>query len=999
MSRRSVALERIRRVSATLVSPLLVGRGAELSALRDALSRARHGEQTSVLLAGEAGVGKSRLVAELAGEAQSAGVRVLIGGCVELGGQGLPFGPVVEILRGLRDELGSDELRVLLGPARSEVARLLPELGEDEGLPARSDAAPRVQELLLGLLSRLAEERPLLLVFEDLQWVDRSTLELIALLVRGLAGRAVMVVCTVRPDELLRGHPFRELAARWDQQRAVERIELPRLDAAQVRAQIGAIVDAEPDGEFAELVYERSEGIPLFVEELLGAVRDGGIRHEFLPPSLRDVLLARIDRLSAGAQHVLRVASAGGRRVPDRLLAAVAGLADDELYAALREIVEHQLLTVEASGRGYAFRHALERATIHEDLLPGERARLHEAYARALEGNLDLAGGELAASAMLAHHWLAAHDPERALAASVRAGTAAVAASAPAEAQRHYEQALELWPQVPDAQRLVGLDHPGLLDAAAGQASLSGALGRALDLISEALEEVDAEQAPERRAWLMARYADPLRNRGRDAEAVAALEQALGLLPEGGPPSRTRAYITGSLARAMIATDASDRAVELSERAIEEAVAAGAVEERCDAQISLGSALSLHGEIDRGLELVERSREEAVKGGMTWTAMRAYVNATDMLISRGSHDRAVEVADEGLRLADEWGLARSLGAFLRGNKLEALCRGGRWREAEAASTPGSGAADGLFAGTVTLQRAELMALSGRYADAQRELSGAQRHLAQATSVQWALPMAFVEAELARAAGDFDRAGATVERGLAATAGAETDRYRWPLVWLGARIAAERALAEGGRAVKADATPEDALGRGRAQLPADRGYEALTAGERVRGTGAGEAAAWEHAVAVCRETDEPFPLAYALLRLAEAHVAGGDQAAAAPAVTEAHELAARMGADPIAEQARALVRRARLKVELEETTGDVDGEDELRRFGLTDREREVLLLVADGQSNGQIAERLFITRKTASVHVSNILSKLGVATRTEAAAVAHRAELKGAAAQG
>ena len=229
-----------------------------------------------------------------------------------------------------------------------------------------------------------------MLAFEDVQWADPATLDLIALLVAGPIARRLMLVFTVRSDELHRTHPFRRISARWEQQRTVQRLELERLSASEVATQIAAILGERPDGALIDLVSERSEGIPLFVEELLGAMREGGLGQDYLPPSLRDVLLARAERLSSDAEHVLRVASCGGRWVPERLLTIVARLPEDQLYAALRETVEHQLLVVDPSGRGYGFRHSLARAAIHDDLLPGERAQLHRLYAEAIEGNTEL---------------------------------------------------------------------------------------------------------------------------------------------------------------------------------------------------------------------------------------------------------------------------------------------------------------------------------------------------------------------------------------------------------------------------------------------------------------------------------------------------------------------------------------------------------------------------------------------------------------------------------
>lgn len=412
-----------------------MGRAAELETLAGALEQVLAGDHATVVVGGEAGVGKSRLVSELVGRARATGTRVLVGSCVELDGGGIPFAPLVEMFRALAAELGDAELDAVLGAGRGEIGRLVPELGDGRPGPAVDDRDPsRLLELMLGMIRRLFTAAPLMLVFEDVQWADRSTLDLLALLVAQASCRSLLLVLTVRSDELHRSHPFRRMAARWQQQRVVQRLELPRLGRSHVAAQIEAILGERPDGELVEFVAERSEGIPLFVEELLGAVRDGRVDHDYLPPSLRDVLLARTELLSTEAQHILRVVSAGGRWVPDRLLALVAQLSENALDVALREAVKQQLLVVDSSGRGYGFRHALARAAIHDDLLPGERARLHRAYAEAIEEDAGVAGADLDASSMLAHHWLAAHDLPRALPASVRAGRAAAAASAPSAA-------------------------------------------------------------------------------------------------------------------------------------------------------------------------------------------------------------------------------------------------------------------------------------------------------------------------------------------------------------------------------------------------------------------------------------------------------------------------------------------------------------------------------------------------------------------------------------
>ena len=277
------------RVNRELVSPVLVGRDAELGRLHSLLGRAVDGEPTVALVAGEAGVGKSRLVQEITRIAAASGVRVLSGGCVELGGQGLPLAPLMDMLRTVARSVPMDELEQCLGPARGELARLLPELDPGASAGAVQEGSPtQLLEHVLRLITRLVASRPLLLIVEDLHWADRSTLDLLAFLVQTLRELGVLLVLTYRSDELHRRHPLRPVVAAWERVRSVERIQLGRFSRAEVGEQLRAIRDATPTDRFIDVVFERSQGNAFLVEEILAAV-DNGADPGDLPPSLRDV--------------------------------------------------------------------------------------------------------------------------------------------------------------------------------------------------------------------------------------------------------------------------------------------------------------------------------------------------------------------------------------------------------------------------------------------------------------------------------------------------------------------------------------------------------------------------------------------------------------------------------------------------------------------------------------------------------------------------------------
>jgi DNA-binding NarL/FixJ family response regulator len=1001
----------------------LVGRRAELARLHALLDDAASGRAVAALIGGDAGVGKSRLVAEVMASAADQGFTVLCGQCAEIG-DSVPYLPFADAIRAAAPEV---EAAVKTRPV---LARLLPD--GDVGQKSEADWAGLGRQQMfgavLGLLAELSARAPVLLVLEDLHWADASTRDLVTFLLRMLHRERVATIGTYRTDDLHRRHPLRPVVADLIRLPAVVPMELGPLAPESLAELLFAIPNGPgPNGpgrlsaRTVNRIVARAEGNAYYAEELFTALSStaptGASRQDLpgepgLPVGLAALLLSRVERVSDAAQQALRAAAVAGRRASDNLVRAASGLPDAAYDEAIREAVAQQLLVPDGAD-GYTFRHALLREAVYNDLLPGERTRLHARLAVLLA---DVPG----AAAELAHHSLASHDVPGAFDASIRAGDEAHRLGAPTEAYMHFDQALALWDRVEDAATIAGMSRGKLGLKSATAAAAAGDVPRAIHLlrrIRQLLAQRTAENTAENAADKTADDADDadLELRSRLGERLAyfllqsddCAEEALRVAAETveqTPAQPSTWYLARAMATYAIACMANKDPVaarEWAERARAAAGEGGSRSVEADVLVTLGQLSIRDGEADEALRMFTAAFEKATMAKMLGVELRAtYFLALEYQV-RGELAEAARIARLGVHRAEDEGLVLApFGLDLQHLCFQAHFLAGEWDKAQEL-------ADG-FPVRVTSQPEALLSAMALFVDVARGNPVVEER------ETWLEPfwddffVAYTArgllAERALWRGDTDLALAHTQAAIGADAWPSHTPSVLRVAAVALAVRADRAIAArliGDDRAVAEETAAAAELRDLTRLgasyptrpkavlgPEGRGWLARAEAEYLRACGQNTPEAWE-AVLAAFGPQYTYETARAQWRLAEVLADSGrtDEAltiwrAAAATATRLHAVPLRGALDELAHRARLDTGRA-----ANGARGAHGGE--YLTDALTDREREVLRLMARGMSNRNIGAQLFISPKTASVHVSNILSKLGAANRTEAAAIATR----------
>jgi DNA-binding CsgD family transcriptional regulator/tetratricopeptide (TPR) repeat protein len=976
-----------------------VGRDDDLERLLVSLASLEETGARTVLISGDAGIGKTRLVKEFVDRAGEQGALVACGVCTPTEGGGLPYGPVVGVLRDLFRQLDESTSDAILLPVRQH-------LGLDEALVTHATARPgemgktHLFEVLLDCFVSLCDRSPIVLVFEDLHWADSASVEVIDFLVRNLDASPVLLLGTYRRDELDE-EQTQKLLAELVRHRAVARLELVGLDRDATALLMSGILGSQPDWVLLEAVHSRSEGNPFFAEELTAA-RDATT----LPSALREVIMIRIDRLSPSARHVAAVVATAGGSIDHRLLERVAELGPDQLDAAITEALGVHVLEIDERSR-FRFRHALQCDAVDHALLPTERVRLHQRLAVTLTEHPQLrASGPGHAAVELAEHWWGAGEWEEALQTSVVAADAMVSLLAMREAYAQYERAIFAYGQLPSTGAPPAIDHVDLLLRAAEAAFLTGAPTRSVELAALALADVDESTDPRRAAACHTMIGRNAWSNLDPDGAFEAFDRAAQYL-SNEEPSAELARVLAEQARALMLLARVEESEERCHEAISIARAVGARAPEGHALCTLGVCLASRDDFDGGLARIREALVIAEELGEPYDLNRVYTNLTAVLADAGYLEEAADIVFSGLADGE-----RLVGIRLNGagrNSAEALVRLGRWDEAEELLSNMDDHGVGSCPSNPQDVRATLDIRRGRLDLAAAYLMTEEAISNEAPTLQDRGAVHMARAELLLEQDKPGDAYVEVELGLMLGAGTGDKIFRPELAALGIRALADeyelartrRRRFDTDKALRcAMALVEEAeclVSPPEEVAPTHRRRPlALVAWGRAEATRLREPDpdSWHLAATRWEEASEPYRVAYCRWREAEATLAAkGGRSRAAGASQVAWQTAREIGAVLLLARVENLAQRARITLtDAEASANDSPRLGVAEDLGLTPREVEVLAQLAHGRTDRQIAESLYISKKTASVHVSNILRKLDVTSRIDAGEIGQRVGL-------
>lgn len=943
-----------------------VGRDAELTRLQTSWQNVSAGRAELVLLAGEAGVGKTRLLVEFCHRVGPS-ARVLWGECIDLQQGGLAYAPFRQALRSAFDTPDDTEFADAVRMAGADLSVLLPGLDADATSRA-GEEVPRVRlfESLLDLLRRLSAHRRLLVIIEDAHWADDTTLDLLTFLVRTLSGSSVLLLTTFRPT-LAAGNPaLMEFLVRRAGRTATSQFTLDGLLEHELADYLSELTGAEPDAATVAELARRSDGNPLFVQEIVAGGASGEV-----PQRLSQLLLGRISGLPVEVGRLLRVAAVAGQAIPHGVLHAVSTLEPDDLTAALHQAIEADVLREDATIGGYTFRHALLQEALYANLLLHERQALHRRYADELSRHSSAA--PLIAGAV-ATHWDKAGEPQRALPAYVQAAAAARASFAFVDVERYLGRAYALWREVADADAITGLSRRHLANRLVNAALATERQATAVTVARETLARVDPDADPLAAAFQHGQLSRALWYAGHEDEAEAHSRSALEMLDDR--PTIELSWVTGWHADLLALNGNYSASRALAERAMAVATAVGAPGAFRVALATYGSVVARQGNLNQGWSHIDHAELLARKRRDADEIMRIFLLRGRVLQTYGRWSEARENYAEGISQASKYGMTRRWQWRLHVLAARMLFVQGQWQAARGELIQAREHVGGRGAALPTL-----LVATGEFSAAEELFDRHRTRWRSDGTGLLQMPEAPVEAAVWQ--GDHDAARIRYERGIALVEGSEELMPEARLHVAALRTEADAAAVHG--QVDATARAEQLIARLRAmgalRPPRANGYGSelaalLATGEAeyARCTRTADGARWGVAYGRWQALAMPYPAAYALLRMAEALLERADRDAAIGHLEQAATVATSLGAAPLAAAIDLVQRRALGRP----TTGD--HRHPWSRFSLTEREHQVADALVRGATNREIAEELFIAEGTASVHVSNILRKLGVGSR-------------------